>query len=397
MGFNDLKLFEKLPPVQAEKKIGMDKVLWSKLSTTWPSAHTPSLWEAILHGNPYPVKAMMVMAANPALICANSNVVQEALTKLDFLAVADIFMSPTAELADIVLPACTFLEQARIATYDTHADHGWNSTSRLGLSPKVVEPPGESWSDWKIICELGKKMGYGQYFPWKTREQAINEELQPLGITCEDLKKHPEGLIITVPPFLYTKQRGFLGGIIRGIMKLVAFRDYPEMYKKYEMQGFMTPSKKVEIYSETLEKYGHDPLPVYHEPAESPVSQPELAMKYPFILIAGSKLEPYTHSMMRNIPELSKYAPENLLEINPETASKLKINDGDFVRVSSPRGHIQSKARVTGDINPRVVHLYHGFKESNCNKGEILTPPPHNTRLAGPHRAFHRTYRAVAG
>ncbi len=367
MGFNDLKLYEKLPPGQAEKKIGMDRVLWSRLSKTWPSAHAPSLWEAILHGNPYPVKAMMVMAANPALICANSNVVQEALKKLDFLAVADIFMTPTAELADIVLPACTFLEQTRIVTYDIHADHGWNSTSRLGLSPKVVEPLGESWSDWKIMCELGKKMGYGQYFPWQTREQAIDEELQPLGLTCEDLRRHPEGLIITVPPFLYTKQRGFLGGIIRGIMKLVAFRDYPEMYKKYEMQGFMTPSKKVEIYSETLEKYGYDPLLVYREPAESPVSQPELAKKYPFILIAGSKLEPYTHSMMRNIPQLRKYAPENLVEINTEAASRLEINDGDLVRVSSPRGHIQSRARVTGDIDPRVVHLYHGFKESNCN------------------------------
>lgn len=367
MGFEDLKLFDKLPPEQAEKKIGADKVLWSRLSDTWPTAHTPSLWNAILNDDPYPVRAMMVMAANPALTCTNSNLVQEALKKLDFLVVADIFMTPTAELADIVLPACTFLEQTRAVTYDIHADHGWNSTSRLGLSPKAVEPLGESWADWKIICELGRKMGYGEYFPWKTREQAIDYELEPLGITCEDLKKHPEGLIITVPPFLYTKKRGFLGEIIRGIMKLVAFRDYPYMYKKYEMQGFMTPSKKVEIYSEQLEKYGYDPLPAYREPAESPVSQPEMAKEYPLILIAGTKLEAYTHSMMRNIPGLRKYAPENLVEIHPEAASKLEINTGDFVKVSSPRGHIQCKAGITDIIDPRVVHLYHGFNESNCN------------------------------
>ena len=142
MGFEDLKLFDKLPPEAAEKKIGADKVLWCKLSTAWPSAHTPSLWEAILHDEPYPVRAMMVMAANPALICVNSNVVQTALRKLDFLVVADIFMNPTAELADIVLPACTFLEQTRVVTYDIHADHGWNSTSRLALSLKAVEPVG---------------------------------------------------------------------------------------------------------------------------------------------------------------------------------------------------------------------------------------------------------------
>jgi anaerobic selenocysteine-containing dehydrogenase len=367
MGFEDLKLYDKLPPEQSEKKIGADKVLWSKLSKTWPSAHTPSLWKAILNDTPYPVRAMMVMAANPALICANSNVVQQALRKLDFLVVADIFMTATAELADIVLPACTFLEQTRVVTYDIHADHGWNSTSRLALSQKAMEPLGESWSDWKIICELGRRMGYGEYFPWETREQSIDDELQPLGITSEELKGHPEGLIVTIPPFLYTKKRGFFGGIIRGIMKLVAFRDYPDMYKKYEMQGFMTPSKKVEIYSERLEKLGYDPLPVYREPAESPVSQPELAKEYPFILIAGTKLEAYTHSMMRNIPGLRKHAPENLVEIHPEAASKFEINDGEFVKISSPRGSIQCKASVTNRIDPRVVHLYHGFKESNCN------------------------------
>ena len=133
------------------------------------------------------------------------------------------------------------------------------------------------------------------------------------------------------------------------------------------MQGFMTPPKKVEIYSEQLEKYGRDPLPAYREPAKSPVSQPEMAKEYPFILIAGSKLEAYTHSMMRNIPGLCKYAPENLVEIHPEAASRLEINNGDLVKVSSPRGHLQCKAGVTDIIDPRVVHLYHGFKESNCN------------------------------
>ena len=88
--------------------------------------------------------------------------------------VTDLFMTPTAELADIVLPACTFLEQTRFVTYDTHADHGWNVHSRIALSPKVVEPLWESWPDWKIICELGRKMGYGECFPWKTEEEAID-------------------------------------------------------------------------------------------------------------------------------------------------------------------------------------------------------------------------------
>jgi anaerobic selenocysteine-containing dehydrogenase len=367
MGLEDIKLFDKLPQEAANKKLGADKCLYSKISTTWPAAHTPSLWDAILHGDPYPVKAMVVMASNPRLACANTNVVEEALKKLDFLAVADLFMTPTAELADIVLPACTFLERTRFVTYDTHADHSWNVHSRIVLSPKAVEPLAESWSDWKIICELGRAMGYGEYFPWNTEEEAIDHVLTPLGITCEELMEQPEGIIMPVPPFLYTKFKGAFGAIMRKVLKAVAFRDYPDMYKKYESKGFMTPTKKVELYSERLEKLGHDPLPTYWEPAESPVSRPDLAKQYPLILIAGTKLEMYTHSEMRNISGLRKLFPENLLEINPETAARMDITEGDMARISSPRGSITCKAHLTDRIDSRVVHLCHGFKESNCN------------------------------
>jgi len=191
MGLNDINLGEKLPTEALKKKIGVDRCLISRILYMFPTAATPALWDAIIHGKPYPIKAMFVMAANPVLTCANSNVVEKALRKLDFLAVADIFMTPTAELADIVLPACTFLEKTRYAIYSTHADHSWNARSRIVLSPKVVEPLYESWSDWKIICELGKKLGYAEYFPWRSEEEAIDYELEPLGITCEKLLRIP--------------------------------------------------------------------------------------------------------------------------------------------------------------------------------------------------------------
>jgi len=370
MGIKDLKLYEKLPPEAEKKKIGADKSLYAKISKTWPSAHTPSVWDAVISGNPYPVKAMFVTAANPMLTSANTTLVEKALRSLDFLVVSDLFMTPTAELADIVLPASTFLETTRFVTYDTHADHGWNATSRIALSPRVIEPLWESRPDWKIICDLGRKMGYGSYFPWKDEEEAIDHVIEPLDITCEDLRKHPEGVVIDVPPFLYKKFDGVLGRIMRPILKATVFRGYPDKYRKYEAKGFMTPSKKVEIYSERLEKLGYDPLPVYREPAESPISRPDMAKEYPFILIAGTKLPMYTHSMMHNIPGLHKQFPENFIEIHPEAATRLGIRDGGMVRVSSPRGHIRCRARVTEVIDPRVVQLPHGFKEANCN---ILT------------------------
>ena len=375
MALEDLKLYEKLPPEAEAKKIGADKSLYSKLSKTWPSAHTPSVWDAVLHHDPYAIKAMLVMSANPMLACANTRVVEAALRELDFLVVADLFMTPTAKLADIVLPASTFLETTRFVTYDTHADHAWNRPSRIAISPKVVEPLEESRPDWRIICELGKKMGYAEYFPWKSEEEAINEQLRPLEITCEDLKAHPEGIIIDTPPFLYKKLKGPFGKIIRGILKMTKFGDYPQMYLKYKAKGFMTPSKKVEIFSDRLKELGQDPLPVYREPAESPVSRPDVAKDYPLILIAGTKLAQYTHSMMRNIPGLKQQFPENLLEIHPSTAARIGIQNNDRVRVESLRGSIQCAAHVTEIVDPRVVHLYHGFSQCNCN---ILTD----------HRAF---------
>jgi anaerobic selenocysteine-containing dehydrogenase len=191
--------------------------------------------------------------------------------------------------------------------------------------------------------------------------------IAPLGLTCEDLKQHPNGVIVDLPPFLYKKWTGVTGKVLRKVLGIAKFRDYPNMYRKYKMKGFNTPSGKVEIWSQKLKSLGGDPLPMFVEPAESPVSRPDLAKEYPFILIAGSKLEPYTHAMMRNIPELRRHAPENLLEINPQAAHDLNIVDGDRVKVKSLRGSIVTRVSVTSRIDPRVVHLFFGFEESNCN------------------------------
>lgn len=369
LGCTDLRLTDRLPLEAANKRIGADKVLYARMSGFYPSAHTPSIWEAILHGTPYPIKAMLVFAANPLLTQENATCIARALRHLDLLVVTDMFMTPTAELADIVLPACTFLERTRFATYDLHPDHGWNVPSRIVLSPRALEPLHESMSDWNIVWELGRKLGFEAYFPWRTEEEAIDYVLRPLGIDCAQLRAHPEGIVITLPPILYKKLSGVPGKIMRWLLQMTVFRDYPAMYQKYAgfLNGFMTPSKKVEIYSERLEQLGYDPLPTYTEPAESPISRPDLAHEYPLILIAGSKLEPFTHSMLRNIPALRAEAPANVLEIHPDTAQNLGIRDGGIATVQSPRGSIQAEARLTDGIDPRVVHLQFGYAESNAN------------------------------
>ncbi|MGD2167904.1 MAG: molybdopterin-dependent oxidoreductase [Gammaproteobacteria bacterium] len=372
LGFADLRLTAKLPFEMAEKRLGADRVLYARMSQFYPAAHTPTLWSAITDDEPYPVRALLVFAANPMMTHANTKLIARALQNLDFLVVTDFFMTATARLADIVLPACTFLERTRFVTYDTHTDHGWNAPLRIHLSQRVVAPLHESKPDWWIIWELGRRLGYGEYFPWTIEEEAIDDVLKPLGLDCTMLSRHPEGIMLPLPSILYQRLRGPMGAAARAVLQRTRFRDYPEMYRKYEgfMKGFRTPSGKVEFYSQQLADLGFDPLPVHREPAESPVSRPDVAQAYPLVLIAGSKLKPYTHAMMRNIPSLRALAPENVLQIHPEDAATRGIDNGTTVVVSSPRGEISCRTEVSQDIAPGVVHLQFGYEENNAN---ILT------------------------
>jgi len=364
---NPVALHDKLPLEMNEKRLGNEFLLTQFEFTRL--AHPPSVIKAILEETPYPVKAMLIMAANPVLTSPNSQEVVAALEKLDFLAVVDIFMTKTAELADVVLPACTFLEQTYYATYEAGAYLKPTIPGLLMLRPQVVPPLEESRPDWNIIFELAKKLGYAEYFPWKDIEEAIDYELQPIGITLRDLRDHPEGIQIPAPSFLYRKfgNKGVFGKLMMRLLNGTVFRKYPNMYHKYRRMGFMTPSKKVEILSEWLQKVDYDALPVYREPSESPLGDPKLAKAFPLVLTTGAKLGGYVHSQMRNITSLHRRMPHNVAEIHPDTAGGLGVEDGDTVLVESPRASVKCQAKLTEAIRPQVVQLFHGFKEANAN------------------------------
>jgi anaerobic selenocysteine-containing dehydrogenase len=360
-------LHEALPPEMDAKRLGNEFPLTQFEFTKM--AHPPSGFRAILDEIPYPVKAMLIMAANPVLTSPDSQNVVAALHKLDFVAVADIFMTPTAELADVVLPACTFLEQTYYATYEAGAYLKPAMPGLLKLRPEVVPPLEESWPDWRIIFELAKKLGYEKTFPWQDIEEAIDYELEPIGITSRDLRERPDGIQIPGPSFLYQKfgNKGLWGKLMIGVLNRTVFRKYPQMYYKYKRMGFTTPSHKVEILSRRLQEAGNDGLPVYHEPLESPLGDRELAQRYPLVLTTGAKRGCYVHSQMRNIPALHRHMPHNLAEMHPGTARGSGIEEGDTILVESPRATVECQARVTEDIRPRVVQLYHGFGEANAN------------------------------
>jgi anaerobic selenocysteine-containing dehydrogenase len=246
-------------------------------------------------------------------------------------------MTEMAKHADLVLPAAFFLERDEIGPIP------------LNMQNKAVEE-GQCWPDWRIWCELAKRMGYEKHFPWQNVEELANFVLKPAGLTCNELRKHPEGIMKMVPPGTFLNN------------------------------GFRTKSKKIELYSSLLESSGYDPLPVYKEPMESILSTPELAQEYPLTLITGSRLPMYLHSQHRNIPSLRKLSPEPYLEIHPETAQGYGVGDEDYVVVESIRGKIKVKAKLTEGILPQVVHIPHGWAETDCN---LLTDHENRDPISG--------------
>jgi anaerobic selenocysteine-containing dehydrogenase len=288
---------------------------------------------AIIQGRPYSVKALIVDGANPVLTWPDTAEVREALARLDLLVVIDLFMTETAKLAHVFLPAATFVEGQVFPDYFT--THG---LPLVALGEQVIAPRGNSLPDWRIWVELGRRMGYGDYFPWRNDEGLFEYLLQPSGITLTQLKRHRGGIVGT------------------SIEK-----------QKYFKEGFNTPSGKVEIYSETMAAHGHPPLPMFELPVDSPLSQPDVTEKYPLIMTTGARVEAFTHSQYRNVALLHRHCPEPVVEINAQTAKSLGILDGNMVILETPKGSIELKARFSEDIHPLVLSIQHGWSEANAN------------------------------
>jgi anaerobic selenocysteine-containing dehydrogenase len=315
---SDFARHRALSPEQRKKRLGGEQYkLASRVALITPKV----AWDAILTGKPYPLKAGLLCGTNPVITRANASEVYQALKKLDFLAVIDFFLTPTAELADIFLPSGTWLEQ-------NYVGEQWKRHGYVLARQKAVEI-GECWQDHKIFQELGKKMGQEEYW-WDTVEDALDYMLEPSGLTWDEFK-----------------EKGYLKGEME--------------YQKHTEKGFSTPTGKVELYSTVLEKWGRDPLPKYTEIPESPVSRPDLLDRYPYILNAGLRIPTYFHSANRNLSWLREIRPDPLVEIHPETAKKHGIEDKQWVYIESPRGRIRQRAKLNDGIDPRVIVAEHGW------------------------------------
>jgi anaerobic selenocysteine-containing dehydrogenase len=324
------------PPKAGPPPIGADEFpLYYSLRN---EAHASLFPKAILENHPYPLRALIISGASMITSWPNPDLWKRALAALDLLVVVNRFPTADSQYADIILPATTMFE---IESYMKHDE-------RIILRQRIIPPQGESRNDYLIFAELAQRLGYGHLWP-QTESGMILHALRDAGVSIDELRAHPEGVCLPTPKMHYRKYKT---GELRADGK----------------PGFETPTGKFEIASEWLRQMGYEPLPVYTEPLESPLSAPELAEKYPLVFNSGTRTNYDFRSQHHNIPSLLAKHPFPLVYLHTTDADARGIQDGDDVYVVSPRGQVAFRARVTEDIFPGVI-------EANMGGGGPLGPP----------------------
>ena len=283
----------------------------------------PAFWRSIVRGEPYRMRGVWIMGSNPLVTSTHSLEIEEALRKLEFVAVSDMFLTPTAQYADLFLPASTWLEYDEIHTSGGH-------TFSL-LARRKTAQAGDTLDDQEVIIRTANRLGLRDAFPWKSHRELSEWVLEGTGTGFDEFLE--EGILVGEHRYLKYKEEGF----------------------------FLTPSCRFEIYSKTLKDLGVSPLPVYREPPLSPLSTPDLFREYPFILTSGAKTLYFFHGEFRMIPSLRNKNPDPLLEINPKTASELEIDDGDWVWLETPENRVRMRVKLFDGIAEDVMSAQHAW------------------------------------
>jgi len=263
------------------------------------------------------LKAMVIMGENPMISDPNLNHVEQALKSLDFLVVQDIFLTETAQLADVVLPAASFAETQGTFT---------NTERRVLPVNKAIEPPGQARPDWEILCDLSTRMGFPMHY--ENAAQIMDEiaSVTPIYGGIHHHRLHDEGLQWPCPN-----------------------DDHPG-----------TKFLHRDTFSRGVGRFH----PVdYLPPAELPDAQ------YPFVLSTGRILYHYhTGSMSRRSEALNAYVNEGYAEIHPNDVARLELHDGETVRVRTRRGEIETKVMATQRVAEGSVFIPFHFVEGPANR-----------------------------
>jgi formate dehydrogenase alpha subunit len=308
---NVLPGYQQVANAEARQKF---EKAWNVTIKDKPGLPMTEMMNAASHGE---IKAMYIVGENPVMSEPDSNHTIEALQKLDFLVVQDIFPTETAVLADVILPAAAFAEKE--GTYTS-------TERRVQKVNKAIEPPGDAKPDWQITSMLADEMGYS--FPYKSVKE-INEETTSLTPIYGGMKME----------------------------RIAACYGLQWPCRTEEDPG--TPTLHQETFSCGLGKFQ---VVEYKPPAE------EISEDYPGILTTGRILEHFhTGSMSRRARVLKERITKGVIDMHPDDAAKLGITDGDIVTVESRRGKITTPVNITDKVTPGLFFMAFHWKESPAN------------------------------
>jgi len=301
------------------------------------------LYTAALEARPYRARALVNFGANLVMAHGDSARGRDALSALDFFVHADLFPSPTGDLADIVLPVASAFETEALRV---GFEVSQQAQAHVQLRRPVVAPRGEARSDLQIIFALAVRLGLGEHFWDGDLDAAWRHQLSPSGLTLEQLRDQPRGVSLPLPTH----------------------------HLKHESLGFRTPTGLVELYSEALAEHGYPALPTFEEPPLSPASRPDLVATYPLVLTCAKSLR-FCETQHRQIAELRRAVPDPQVELHPDTATARGIAAGDWVRISTPHGSVRARAKLNATMDPGVVCAQHGWWQGCEELGIPATDP----------------------
>jgi anaerobic selenocysteine-containing dehydrogenase len=370
---NDVSGVEFRDPKRWQKALGSKERPLGPAAQGWITS--TDLYRSILDAQPYRVRGLVGFGANLLLSHANAGRGAKALAELEFHVQTDLYLTPTAAFADIVLPIASGWEREGLRV-GFALDHA--ACEHVQFRPAIVPPRGEARADIDLVFDLAVRLGLGDRFWNGNVEAALTNHLVPSGLTPAMLRNAPR----------------------RAIRMPLETR-----YRKYREQGFGTPSGKVEIFSTPLQAIGQSPLPEFRAPRLDPTSE------FPLVL-TSAKTPIYCHSQHRNLPRLRRVVPDPTVEMNPKTAALHEIEQGQWISISTPRGSIRARAHFNASLADGVIGGQHGWWQSCPDLGlpgydpigsdganinlvigdEILDP----ISGAAPHRCYPAQLRPLA-
>lgn len=322
-----------LLPGQKDKALGLADLPLGPPAHGWITAR--DFAKAAIEGEPYRVRALMSFGSNFAVSQIDTGRNLKALQALEFHVHADMFMNPTAECADLVLPVSMPWERdaLRIGFEITQ-----EAAETVQLRRKMLPTLGECRADYDIVMALATRMGMGERFFGGDIVAGWNHQLAPLGITVDDLRERPDGLRF-VQPFSYRK---FAAAMEDGTRR-----------------GFQTPTRRVELYSARMQEHGYDPLPGFVEPGDGPASPGALPL-----VLTTAKSGVFVHSSHRHVASLRRKAPDPSLEIGPALATARGLAAGDWARLRTRTGTARLRVRINPALDERMVVAEFGWWEA---------------------------------